>query len=123
MFARQRGATFIGMLIIGAILGAGLYMAIRLVPVYFEYMEVVRAMEQTAKEHSGNPTNPQALRNSLDRRWTVEDIKSISPKEMEIKRAGAGYTMRASYRAEVPFVANISLAAAFDKSVDVRGPQ
>lgn len=123
MFARQRGATFIGMLIIGAILGAGLYMAIRLVPVYFEYMEVVRAMEQTAKEHAGNPTSPQELRSSLDRRWTVEDIKSISPKEMEIKRAGGGYTMRANYRAEVPFVANISLIAAFDKTVDVRGVQ
>lgn len=123
MFARQRGATFIGMLIIGVILGAGLYMAIRLVPVYFEYMEVVRAMEQTAKEHAGNATNPQDLRNSLDRRWTVEDIKSISPKQMEIKRAGGGYSMRAAYRAEVPFIANIALVAAFDKSVDVRGPQ
>lgn len=123
MFARQRGATFIGMLVIGGILAFGLYAAIRLVPVYFEYMEIVRAMEQTAKEHAGNPTNPQELRSSLDRRWTVEDIKSIQPKEMLIKRAGSGFTMQAQYRALVPFVANVSLAADFDKTVTVPGAQ
>jgi hypothetical protein len=119
MFVRQRGATFIGMVIIAAILGFGLYAGIRLVPLYFEYMEVARAMEQTAKEHAGEPTSPQELRNSLDRRWTVEDIKSIDPKQMEIKREGGGFTMRAHYRAEAPFVANVSLVVDFDKSVNV----
>ena len=51
MRSRQRGATFIGMVVIIAILGFALYAAMRLTPLYFEYMEVVRAMEQTAKEH------------------------------------------------------------------------
>ena len=120
MFVRQRGATFLGMLIIGSIVGLGLYALIRVWPLYFEYMEVARAMEQTAKEHNGNPTSPQELRASLDRRWTVEDIKTISPRDMEIKRAGGGFTMRAHYRAEAPFIANVSLVAEFDKSVDVR---
>lgn len=119
MFARQRGATFIGMVIIIAILGFALYAGMRLTPLYFEYMEVVRAMEQTAKEHNGEPTSPQALRTSLDRRWTVEDIKSIDPKDMEIKKSGNGFTMRAYYRAEAPFVANVSLVVDFDKTVDV----
>lgn len=119
MFARQRGATFIGMVIIIAILGSALYAGMRLTPLYFEYMEVVRAMEQTAKEHSGEPTSPQALRTSLDRRWTIEDIKSIEPKDMEIKKSGNGFTMRAYYRAEAPFVANVSLVVDFDKTVDV----
>ena len=82
MFVRQRGATFLGMLIIGSIIGLGVYALIRLWPLYFEYMEVARAMEQTAKEHSGNPTSPPELRKSLDRRWTIEDIKTISPKDM-----------------------------------------
>lgn len=117
---RQRGATFIGMLVIFAIVGLGLYAGIRLTPIYFEYLEVVRALEQTAKEHANNATSPQALRTSLERRWTIEDIKSVQPKDIEIRRAGAGYTMRAYYRAEAPFIGNISLVADFDKVVDVR---
>lgn len=119
MPSRQRGATFIGMVIILAIIGFALYGAIRLTPVYLEYMAVVRALEQTAKEHSGTTTSPVQLRRSLDRRWTIEDIDSIQPKEIEIKRSGEGYTMRAWYRAESPFVGNISLAVDFDKSVVV----
>jgi len=118
MRSRQRGATFIGMVVILAIVGLGLYAGIRLTPLYLEYMAVVRAMEQTAKEDSG-ATSPNQLRTSLDRRWTIEDIKSIDPKEIEIKRAGNGYSMRAWYRAEAPFVGNVSLAVDFDKTVTV----
>lgn len=119
MRSRQRGATFIGMVVIVAILGLGLYAGIRLTPLYLEYMAVVRALEQTAKEHAGGATTPNQLRSSLDRRWTIEDIKSVDPKEIEIKKSGSGYTMRAWYRAEAPFIGNVSLAVDFDKTVTV----
>lgn len=122
MRSRQRGATALGMLCIVAIIGFGLYGVIRLVPLYMEYMAVARALERTAEESSGSPTSPHQLRSSLDRRWTIEDIKSVQPKDIEIKRAGSGYSMRAWYRAEVPFLGNVSLAADFDKTVDVKGP-
>jgi hypothetical protein len=123
MRSRQRGATALGMLCIVAIIGFALYGAIRLFPIYMEYMSVARALDQTAKEASGNVTSPQALRTSLIRRWTVEDIKSVQPQDIEIKKGPkGGYTMRAWYRAEAPFIANVSLAADFDKSVDVKGP-
>jgi hypothetical protein len=52
----------------------------------------------------------------------VEDIHTISPDDVLIKRSTSsnGFTMHASYRAEAPFIANVSLVAAFDKTVDVR---
>jgi hypothetical protein len=120
MRSRQRGATFLGMVVIIAILGFALYGAIRLTPLYLEYMAVARALEQTAKEESG-ATSPQTLRNALDRRWTIETINSIEPKDIEIKKAGSGFTMRAWYRAEAPFISNVSLVADFDKTVRVGG--
>ena len=120
MRSRQCGATFLGMVVIIAILGFALYAGIRLTPLYLEYMAVARALEQTAKEESG-ATSPQTLRNALDRRWTVETIDSIQPKDIEIKKAGSGYTMRAWYRAEAPFISNVSLVADFDKTVRVGG--
>jgi len=120
MFGRQRGATFIGVLIIGSIVGLAVYAGIRLWPLYFEYMEVARALDQTAKEFSGENVNPQELIASLNKRWTIEDIHTISPKDVEIKREGKGFTMRAYYQAEAPFIANVSLLATFDKTVNVR---
>jgi hypothetical protein len=119
MHQRQRGATLIGILVIVAIIGFGLYGAIRLTPIFFEYMAVTRALNQTAKEYAGSPTTPNELRSSLDNRWTVEDIKSLDTKDVEIKKAGNGWTMRAWYRAEAPFIANVSLVVDFDKTVTV----
>jgi hypothetical protein len=123
MRSRQRGATLIGMLVIASIIGFGLYAAIRLTPLFLEYMAVVRAMEQIAKEHSDGSTSPAELRTALDRRWTIEDIKSLAIKDIEIKRVGGGYAMRAWYRAEAPFVGNVSLVVDFDKTVHVGGGQ
>jgi uncharacterized protein DUF4845 len=121
MRSRQRGATLLGMAVILGIVGFALYGGIRLTPLYLEYMAVVRAMEQTAKENGDTARSPQDLRNSLDRRWIIEDIHSVAPTDIEIKKAPKGFTMRAWYRAEVPFVANVSLVADFDKTVTVGG--
>ena len=117
MQQRQRGATFLGMVTILLILGAGVYAGIRLVPVFLEYTKVARALEQVRDEHAAIDTNPQMIRNSLERRWDVEDIQSVGWKEIEIKRTNDGYEVRAPYDVERPFVANVYLLVKFDKSV------
>ncbi len=120
MKQRQRGATFLGMVTILLILGAGLYGAIRLVPVYLDYTKVARALEQVRDEHSAIESNPQLIRKSLERRWDVEDIKGIGWKEVEIKKTSEGYDMSAVYEVEEPFVANVYLLAKFEKYVTVQ---
>ena len=114
MRSRQRGATLLGILTIVAIIGCALYGGVRLFPIYMENMAINRALKQTAQESTG--AGIEQLRTGLARRWAVEDIKTIDYKEIEIKRAGQEFTLRAWYRAEVPFVANISLVADFDKT-------
>jgi hypothetical protein len=120
MKQRQRGMTFLGMVTILLILGAGLYAGIRLVPVFLEYTKVSRALEQVRDEHSAIDTNAQMIRNSLERRWDVEDIKSIGWKEVEIKKSNEGFDVKAVYEVEQPFIANVYLLAKFDKSVVIQ---
>ena len=117
---RQRGATFLGIVIILLILGAGLYAGLRLVPVYLEYTKVARALEQVRDENASNDTNPQMIRRSLERRWDVEDIESIGWKEVVITKTSDGYDVQAKYDAERPFVANVYLVAKFDKLVTIQ---
>jgi hypothetical protein len=120
MKQRQRGMTFLGLVTILLILGAGLYAALRLVPVYLEYTKVVRALEQVRDEHSTIDTNPTLIRNSLERRWDVEDIKGIGWKEIEIKKTQDGYNVRAAYNVERPFAANVYLVTKFDRVVTIQ---
>jgi Domain of unknown function (DUF4845) len=120
MKQRQRGATFLGIVTILLILGAGLYGAMRLVPVYLEFTKVARALEQVRDEYSAVDASPQLIRNSLERRWDVEDIASIGWKEIEIKKSDQGFEVRAAYEVERPFVANVYLLTKFDKLVTIQ---
>ena len=117
---RQRGATFLGMVVILLILGSALYAGIRLVPVYLEFMKVARSLEQVRDEHAAIDTNRQLIRKSLERRWDVEDIHRIRWKELEIKKSTDGFDMRAAYDAEEPFAANVYLLVKFDKTVTIQ---
>ena len=112
---RQRGATTLGMLIIAAIIGLALYSVIRLWPLYFEYYSVARSMESVAKEGG----DIAALRKGLERRWEIEDIKTLDYEDIEIKKTGSGIQMHAAYEARTSFVANIYWVVEFDKTVNV----
>lgn len=116
---QQRGATALGTLIIVAILGLGLYGIIRLVPVYLDYYEVGAAMEKVANETPAADTNPEKIKFALNRHWLIEDIGTFNYTDMQIRRSGSGYEMTADYRVEVPFIGNVSLVVAFNKSVRV----
>ncbi len=120
MKQRQRGATFLGIVVILLILGAGLYAAIRLVPVYLEYTKVARALEQVRDELGSVDTNPQMIRRALEKRWDVEDIASIGWREVDVKKSDNGYDVQAAYEVERPFVANVYLLAKFDKLVTIQ---
>jgi type II secretory pathway pseudopilin PulG len=118
MKQRQRGMTFLGVVIILVILGAGFYAALRLVPVYLEFSKVARVLEQVRDEHSAiDSTSSHLIRNSLERRWDVEDIKSLGWKEVEITQKSDGFEVVAAYDVEQPFVANVYLLTKFDKTV------
>jgi len=117
---RQRGATFLGMVVILAILGSAIYAGMRLVPVYLEYTKVARALEQVRDEHAADDTSSQMIRNALERRWDVEDIASIGWKEVEIRKTSEGFEVEANYSVERPFVANVYLLTKFDKLVVIQ---
>jgi hypothetical protein len=120
MRRHQRGATFLGMVVILAILGSAVYAGIRLVPVYLEYTKVARALEQVRDENSGNNTSVQMIRNALERHWDVEDIESIGWKEIAIRKTSDGFEVEADYTVERPFVANVYLLTKFDKLVTIQ---
>jgi hypothetical protein len=118
---RQRGMTFIGLLCILAMAGVIVYAGIRLVPVYLNYMNVVKVMETTASESKGENPDSTAIRNSLERHWEIETITGVDYKEIEItKDEGGGVSLHVVYDDSEPYLGNVSLAVHFDKTVKVR---
>ena len=118
MQARQRGITFIGwivLLIPVAIVG---YAAVRIVPLYLNFMKVSKAIDQTATEAKGDEQiTGQALRNSLDKRFDIDSVSYPRPDQIAFAREGKSWVAEARYEDVAPLFANISILLRFDKRV------
>jgi hypothetical protein len=117
---KQRGMTFLGILLIIIVVGAWVYSGIRLTPKYLEYMRIVSTLEKVREEFSANPGSTEfMLRNAISKHFDIEMVTAIDSKDIEIKKDGGAFTMRANYEDTVPLVYNVSFLLTFDKTVEV----
>ena len=117
---RQQGMTFIGILCILAMAGVIGYAGIRLAPVYLNYLKVARAMDATAADFKSENADPGAMRNKLDNHWEIDMIERPSTKDIEIVKDEGEVTLHIAYDDSVPYIANVSLAVHFEKTVKVQ---
>jgi hypothetical protein len=119
MMRKQQGMTLIGMLIVAGFVGLFVLAGIRLAPVYIEYMAVSKALDSARDELGGTAPTPQNIRTLLSRRFDVDDVTSITAKDVDIARISDGYKVQAKYQAQAAYIANVSLMAEFDKTVEI----
>lgn len=120
MHHRQRGMTFLGIIVLVIVAGAWVYSGIRLVPKYLEYMKVAATLEKVSDEFGNNPDSTEfMLRKSVERHFNIESVTAITENDIEIKRDGAVFLMRAAYDETVPLAGNVSFLVSFDKTVEV----
>jgi len=113
---RQRGVTFVGWLFLLIPLALVGYAAIRLTPVYLNYMRVARSLDQVAAEAtSGGGSTADGIKNALGKRFDIEDITYPDVKDIEVHRDGGDWTLEAKYDDGSPLFGNVSLLVSFDK--------
>ena len=116
MRARQTGITFIGWLVILMPIALVGYSAIRLTPVMLNYMKVSQALDRTATQLASDETlTARSIRVALEKQFDIDSIDEPSVREIEIKKDGAAWTMRAQYTGYAPLFANASIVIDFDK--------
>jgi hypothetical protein len=112
--------TFLGILVLVVVVGAWVYAGIRLLPKYLEYMRVASTLEKVRDEYDSNPGSTEfMLRKAVERHFDIEMVEVITANDIEIKREGGEFTMRAYYDDTVPLAGNLSFLVEFDKSVVV----
>lgn len=121
MFARQRGVTAIGWLILLVPIGIIIYACIRLLPIYMNYMEVARSLNELQSEFQTGGATPAGIREALQKRFDVEGVDYPAVKDIGISRAGAGWQVEAAYYDQAPLFLHITLQVAFDKTVTLSG--
>lgn len=117
---RQRGMTMLGIIVVIVVVGAWVYAGIRLVPKYLEYMRVASTLEKVRDEYDNNPGSTEfMLRKAIERHFDIEMVEVVTANDIEIKKEGGEFTMRAAYEDTVPLAGNVSFLLSFDKSVVV----
>ncbi len=117
---RQRGMTMLGILCVIVVVGAWVYAGIRLTPKYLEYMKIASTLEKVRDEYDSNPgTTEFMLRKAIERHFDIDMVEVIDSNDIEIKKSGAEFSVRAAYEDTVPLAGNVSFLLSFDKSVVV----
>ncbi len=116
----QRGMTTMGMVILVAFMGIFAFAAIRLVPVYLNYMKVASVVSGVVQEFDGTGATSNMIRRSISNRFDIEMVSEIRAKDITVTKVDGGYEVAAVYSHKAPFIANISFVVDFDERGLVR---
>ena len=114
----QAGITALGFLILAILVGVVAFAAMKVTPMYIKSMRMNTILDDVQRELSGGSPTPQAIRNELARRFSVEDI-TLGVDAMKITQSKNGYTLHVQYDERASYIANMYLVVAYDKQVEI----
>lgn len=94
--SRQRGLSFIGLLFVGGVLAMGGVITAQIVPTAIEYQAVLKAVN---KAREGNTV--AEVRSIFDKATAVDNISSISGKDLEVTKEGDKIVINFAYQREI----------------------
>lgn len=110
---RQRGLSLIGLLVVGALIVFGALLAMKVVPSALEYNAIRSAVSKVA---SAGGTTVRDYQVAFDRYAAVDDITSITGKDLVIEKRQDGQTVISfQYEKRIPLFGPASLV------IDYRG--
>ena len=114
---RQKGMGIIGLFLVIVVVGFFVLLGFKMVPAYIEYMAIKRTFVSTAQNESQN-SSPATIRIALDKRFDVDNVKSLRSGDVDITKQGSKYSISAEYYVSVPLMANVSLRIDFHPTSD-----
>lgn len=106
---RQRGLSFIGLVLFGVAAVAVFAIAGQSVPMFLEFNAAKRAIEKAKVASSVGE-----IRAQFDRSAAVDDINSIKGSDLEISKAGDKVIVKFKYSREIPLAGPAYLVYRFE---------
>ena len=97
MKSRQLGISFIGILFVGGVLAFMGVMVAQVVPTLIEFQAITKA---ASKAKEGNSV--AEVRDIFDKAAQIDDIKSITGKDLVVTKAGDKTVVAFAYNKEIP---------------------
>lgn len=111
----QQGMTFISWLLVLAIGGFFVMIALTTIPVYLEHYSIKHVLMSFEQDRDLNKKSPAEIRKLMQRRLKINGVYEFDVKNnLEIKRVKQGTEIRVKYEVRKPVVGNIDLIMSFD---------
>jgi hypothetical protein len=94
--SRQRGLSFLGLLVVGGLLAVSGVIVAQIVPTAIEYQAINKAANK-AREGNSVPE----VRSIFDKAAAVDNISSISGKDLEVTKVGDKIVVSFAYEREI----------------------
>ena len=112
--SRQRGLSFIGLVLWGFIIVAGVAVGSQAVPVVIENMNIKKAATRAARQGS----TVQEVRDIYQKAQAIDDMKSVNAKDLDVtKDTNGSIVVSYSYERDVHLVGPAYLVFRFKDSV------
>jgi len=116
---KQNGMTFIGLVLIIAMIVFVATIGIKLYPPYVEFLTIKKAISKIANDPSFAEMSPKQIKDVFDKSASIDSIRVISSNDLTIGKGDGGKPIvSAEYQVVVPLVANISALLDFFASSD-----
>jgi hypothetical protein len=95
---------------------------IKVGPLFLNEAQVRKAVHDVASQQgsSGGEVDVLAIRTALQKRWDIDYLNQIEPKDIKVIRTAQGLFLSYNYNAVVPLFGNISVIAHFQDDVPLR---
>jgi len=115
---KQGGATFLGMLIVGAMIVFVALIVMKMVPAYTEFFSVKKVLV-AMKQEPLNDMSKKGIMTSFDKRASTAYIDSVKGADLTVEKNVSGETVvSVEYQITKPIMGNVSVLIDFSASSD-----
>lgn len=121
MRRNQSGMTLISFVVVAAVVGFFLFIAMKLFPMYQEFFAVKSAMKGLANEMAGANESPAQIKEKFFKRLYIDYSNNVKPEHVRIENKNGGQTMYVNYEVRVPMLYNIDAVGKFSAEQPLGG--
>ena len=94
--SRQRGLSFLGLLIVGGLLAVTGVIGAQVVPTVIEYQSVTKAIQKASLG-----STVAEVRSTFDKAAAIDNISSVSGKDLDVTKEGDKVVISFAYQREI----------------------
>jgi len=118
--AKQQGMTFIGLVIVLAIVGMVVLSVLKVFPVYMEHLAVQTSMESIETDPGVKKMSVSKIRELFRKKLEMNQVNSVNAGKAKIGRSIGELTFVIEYEVRKDYFANIDLVLSFKDEFSVQ---